>query len=402
MFPDVDQLAAFVAASGFTDAAIYNRLPDPLFINSELGWAIADFDFPSDIGINGTVTVNTTGVLSTPNCVNPVSQSVRRSANVVTVSAQSADGCNMTVLLDPTLSVSQYNVTNVPCPGSAAVMPVNLQPVMFWIYNNKSDGSPQVQTIFCTPSIQLFNVQVSGMLSERRLGEITRTGGTVRTNNVTGGALQGRAYNSVVFPRNTNPVIQARAVATGSSVVGAIFRAAVQRPGGPQSVFDLPNGFLDLTSTVYRLHLSMSALSIYFVKQNTTMPGAVKSSVTVLWIDPLPAHLLAFLLVLTGLTGIFVQVFHQRERRKLLLAAPPGSIASIMSLTSRSGFGELLLPYDDEKTLERKLGGLKFRLDGRTGAIIADVSGEDPMRSGRDAAMASLLGNYRGISGYSS
>lgn len=83
---------------------------------------------------------------------------------------------------------------------------------------------------------------------------------------------------------------------------------------------------------------------------------------------------------------------HQRERRKLLLAAPPGSIAAIMSLTSRSGFGELLLPYDDEKTLERKLSGLRFRMDRRTGAIVADDEGTERAAMGPDDAMLSLLG----------
>ena len=41
-------------------------------------------------------------------------------------------------------------------------------------------------------------------------------------------------------------------------------------------------------------------------------------------------------------------------------------------MTSRSGFGELLLPYDDNRHMQDKLTGLKFRLDPRNGAIIAE------------------------------
>lgn len=78
-----------------------------------------------------------------------------------------------------------------------------------------------------------------------------------------------------------------------------------------------------------------------------------------------------------------------------MLAAPPGSIAAVVSLTSRSGFGDLLLPYDDEKTLERKLGGLRFRLDKRTGAIVADDDGTERDGMGPDDAMMSLLGNTK-------
>ena len=91
--------------------------------------------------------------------------------------------------------------------------------------------------------------------------------------------------------------------------------------------------------------------------------------------SPLPAHIFAFILILTGVIGTFLQVVGRRRRRRLLLSAPVGSIASTIALTSRSGFGELLLPYDDELTLEKKLDGLRFRLDKRTGAIIADEVG---------------------------
>ena len=68
-------------------------------------------------------------------------------------------------------------------------------------------------------------------------------------------------------------------------------------------------------------------------------------------------------------------------------------------MTSRSGFGDLLLPYDDTPTISRKLRGLKFRLDPRTGAIVADDDGTGPVKLGPDDAMMTLLGqNHRRLS----
>ena len=93
---------------------------------------------------------------------------------------------------------------------------------------------------------------------------------------------------------------------------------------------------------------------------------------------------------MTGIIGIFLHIIHRRARKRLLIATPPGSIASVVALTSRSGFGELLLPYDDKPTLEKKLDGLRFRLDQRTGAILAEdqVGG----RSSGIASDSSFLG----------
>jgi hypothetical protein len=53
--------------------------------------------------------------------------------------------------------------------------------------------------------------------------------------------------------------------------------------------------------------------------------------------------------------------------------------------------------YDDLATIEKKLDGLRFRLDKRTGAILADEyepTGDTSFR-GPDDAMMSLLGHNR-------
>jgi len=84
-------------------------------------------------------------------------------------------------------------------------------------------------------------------------------------------------------------------------------------------------------------------------------------------------------------------VLNRRARRKLYLTTPPGSIAAIVSLTSRSGFGDLLLPYDDQQKISRKLQGLRFGLDARTGAIVADDAAVGVSTLMRDDSMMTLL-----------
>ena len=96
-----------------------------------------------------------------------------------------------------------------------------------------------------------------------------------------------------------------------------------------------------------------------------------------------------------GIAGLYIHLKHRRAREKLWLTSHPGSIASIVALTARSGFGELLLPYDDKDAMQQKLSGLRFYLDHRTGAILADDDmGEHYayLPTGRDDAMMSLLG----------
>lgn len=84
-----------------------------------------------------------------------------------------------------------------------------------------------------------------------------------------------------------------------------------------------------------------------------------------------------------------VHVLHRNQRKKLRLSAEPGSIAATMALTARSGFGTLLTPYDGELTMEKRLEGLKFGLDKRTGAIIAESDDEGSVNGG----MGELNGN---------
>ena len=57
--------------------------------------------------------------------------------------------------------------------------------------------------------------------------------------------------HSVVFNQSSDVFIAARAVAINSGLPGTIFRFASKKPGGVQSVFQDPYGWLNATSKIY-------------------------------------------------------------------------------------------------------------------------------------------------------
>ena len=105
----------------------------------------------------------------------------------------------------------------------------------------------------------------------------------------------------------------------------------------------------------------------------------------------LPANVLSTIMFLMGTAGAVIHFLSRRERRRLLLATMPGTIAAVVSLTSRSGWGELLLPYDDRENLTEKLSTHKFGLDPRTGAIVVDDAGTSSAETSQDEIKLGLL-----------
>ncbi|KAF5319193.1 hypothetical protein D9619_008744 [Psilocybe cf. subviscida] len=387
----INDLNGFMAAAGYTDAsAILNNVGDPPFVRN--GWATAEVLFPANKFLNGTMSVSTAGIQTNANCSNPTATPVLNkvgNTNVVNLTSSSLEGCTHSVSFDPTAVTQQYGVEDVLCPGEDPGKDVRFRRVMFWFFDGQD-----ARTVFCTPQISALNVTAIANLNDGSLINVVGGDPYIIDNNVFGAPQNGQAFNGVIFPPTDNSFIQARANATRSIVPGTIFHAAqLLKPNGVQTAFSIDNRMMDLTTQFYTRHLAVSAKSIYFVDQNSTLTANVSSLVPRLVIDPLPAHFLAIILIITGIIGMLVHFNHRRQRQTLKLAAPPGSIASVVALTSRSGFGDMLYPYDDEATLEKKLDGLRFRLDRRTGAILAeDLDSEAPDGMGRDDAMLSLLG----------
>ncbi|KAJ3997251.1 hypothetical protein F5050DRAFT_1446459 [Lentinula boryana] len=391
---DFSDLTAFVSSAGFAEAAVFNRLPNPPFIQDS--WTVAQFEFPNKDYLNGP---NATPSLTATN-------------DGFIINSTSVDGCTQTVeLFNTNLSSQQYGVVADSC----STVNITQSPVMFWFFHHAADGSPEARTVFCKPTLQAFNVEVMANMNNDSVINVKELNSNVPSNNVTGPysnspfngfvalrrlrVLSENAFISVIFENQTDPFIQARATATTNGVPGAIFRFAAQSPGGADAVFSAANPFLDITNTVYTLYLAVVAQSIYFVPQNSTMDAQLSSITPRLTINPLPGHALALFLFFIGFVGVFLHIISRRQRRGLYLSTPPGTIAATIAMSAHSGFGELLMPFDDEKTLERKLSDLRFSIDKRTGAIVANPASisTDPKRMSKKAdqeeALQSLLGS---------
>lgn len=385
--PDVTQLEAFLASAGYADAAVYSGLGDPPYVHGT--WTAAYFEPEPGVPLNGSLAVNTTGLQTEVNCINTESLNLTSSVGNYVARATFPNTCIANFTFGIADGNQQYSVINI---SSCALkgQDISFQPVIFWYYfqDRTTTDDPQVSAIFCQPSMKAFAIMTSMNLNNGTLGDCTTLQNFTEPNNVTGAPLNGQVFNGVTFDVSSNVYIAARAIAINSGLPGTVYRYASQQPGGIQSVFNDSYGWLNATSKIYTQHLAVAAQANYFGQTNTTIPALLTTDVPRLFVETLPAHLLSSLVILIGITGLIVHTLHARSRRKLWLTSPPGSIAAIVSLTSRSGFGELLLPYDNESRMRSRLIGLKFRLDQRTGAIVAE---ED---SGFDASdKVSLLGH---------
>jgi hypothetical protein len=92
--------------------------------------------------------------------------------------------------------------------------------------------------------------------------------------------------------------------------------------------------------------------------------------------------------MLVAVVTLGLHLWHVRQRRNVYLTQLPGSIGSAVALTSHSGFGQLLMPYDDRVACSRALAPFRFGLDRRTGAIVVDDSIKD------ESVTTSILGRW--------
>ncbi|KAI0247421.1 hypothetical protein BJV78DRAFT_1364190 [Lactifluus subvellereus] len=366
--PDIADLTMFSASAGFAVAAVANGLPDPPFINSS--WVTAEFSFDQYIDLNGTVSVNTTAILTDTRCAVPNLLSFTPSnAGKLTVSATSTEGCSLEVAVDPTDAAQQYGVVNVPNCGANTTNPA-LQPVFFWFWQQNPS---QLAGVFCQPIMHLYDVAATAYTSNKTLANVTVIRNYQGTNNVTGAPLNGVPYNGLIFEGSTDINVQSRANSIRTGIPNAIWMWAQKTPGGPDSVFRDPNGFVSYTTRTYTRYLSMAAKSNYFVEANQSVPAVVTQLVMRIFIPRIPCHILSSICILTAATLLVLHFMHRRQRRNIRLAHNPGTICSAVALTWRSDFGELLMPYENEEQFSRRLASHRFRLDS-SGAIVVDRS----------------------------
>ena len=180
--------------------------------------------------LNGTVVVNTTGIRTTVNCVNPANMALQNNTNgTLSLTSTSVEQCVHTVVFDPNVnfpvlflvhdiedfvSGRQYpircrryslprkcfvdrcifpscDVLVWPC---CSLSPNNVLTSACWRYfHQKSDNTSQAQTVFCTPSIELFDVQASAILNNGSLINVVAL-----SNNPTTNSLNTQTYNGSV------------------------------------------------------------------------------------------------------------------------------------------------------------------------------------------------------------
>jgi len=240
-------------------------------------------------------------------------------------------------------------------------------------------------------------VTAFAFLNNNSLTNVTILDNYPAANNVSGPPLNNTPYNGLIFDNSADINVQSRANSIKTGIPNAIFRQAQQAPGGLQSTFQDPNAFLNYTSRIYTLHLSLATKTNYFVEQNETVSAILTELVPRLFVQPAPAHLLATLCMMLSIMVFFTHLMHFRQRKDIEIPHPPGSIISSVALTSHSGFGDLLAPYDNQAAFSRALAPLRFCLDRRTGAIIVDESavayaGDLPTHVARDETMMTLIG----------
>jgi hypothetical protein len=147
--------------------------------------------------------------------------------------------------------------------------------------------------------------------------------------------------------------------------------AASNPRGMASSLRDIP-GQLNRVKKIYTQYLTIAAKTNFFVPATSTVKPVVQTWMPRLWMDQLACHVLSALLFAVATFMAILQFIHRKNRSRLYLAGPPGSIASDVSLTSSAKFGLLLNAGDTDQDLERKLQGMRFGIEHSTGQIIVE------------------------------
>ena len=232
---------------------------------------------PLDIATNGTVSANTTAILSDPGCRGPdqVSsletffylrdtehwqQSVQMSQHTDGTgwtNSATFSGCTYSWTVDK--SSQHLFGAQVMTPCSAFNTTVEFMPVIFWFFTYEPTAMASVT--MCAPSIALHNVAVTVDLSTSNLTSVQTLGNVVpgqgnftqHAGNLTGAPLNGQAYNGLNWTQSqlvADPFVNMRAQAIQLQLPAAVFQNAVQSQEGLAAAF-VNNAFADLSATVY-------------------------------------------------------------------------------------------------------------------------------------------------------
>jgi hypothetical protein len=188
--PSFTDLDAFLAAAGYTEAAVVHGLDDPPFVKG--GWTVAPFNFPSQPK-NATMALDVQAVFIDPRC-ETLSPQYNKLANGYNVSA-TLDNCAYSFGANETQADTAFGVTRVdPCSptGQNANVEDRFKSVIFWFFT--FDG-PTASMIHCSPVVETHLVHVNVSLSTHLIN-IEPKSLEKQTSNVTVGApFNGLALN---------------------------------------------------------------------------------------------------------------------------------------------------------------------------------------------------------------
>src|SRR5262245_33367733 len=137
--------------------------------------------------------VNTTGIQTLVNCANPISSSLLTPGGNYTILATSDKECAANVTFNPATADQQYGV--IPGDCGATGLNVSQQGVMFWYFHRRQDGTPEAKSVFCQPTINVFNIVATANLNNGSLANVTVINAYTPSNNVTEAPLGGHAFN---------------------------------------------------------------------------------------------------------------------------------------------------------------------------------------------------------------
>ena len=81
------------------------------------------------------------------------------------------------------------------CPGGTGSINSTFQPVLYWFWSTTGDSTSQTEAIFCSPTIELFDVTAKSSLNNGSITSVTALDTYTNPTNISGPPLNMSAFN---------------------------------------------------------------------------------------------------------------------------------------------------------------------------------------------------------------
>jgi hypothetical protein len=266
---------------------------------------------------------------------------------------------------------TEFEAFLAECDTDTSV-PVEFRQVVFWFYT--STPRPLVSAVFCKPSIELWNVTAVFNLATNppHITSITPLQRITTVASITGPPQNGRAYNGIEFDDLSQDYFSLqRQNATRVQLPAAVLQIA-------ESTGEFTRDrFTNLTNVVYGTYLRVLAKSVYFLRDDSTMPVHISLYQKRVWLSAPAVHVLAVSLFILAITSTALHLRDRRTRAKLHSWPKPGSIAAAMQLGVGTELARLMLLHgSDPAALDAIYSTRRFGIDQRTLKITMDNESE--------------------------